>query len=109
MEACEGQVEAHGDLLEDSKKRILGLEAQADTWAAKYDADTAALSVSLKESQAAKAECVGKSEQSDTLIAECKKTVGQPFSHPGVVRMLSEKTPRGFFPTQAGLVRKIGQ
>jgi chromosome segregation ATPase len=77
VEACEGQVEAHGDLLEDSKRRILGLEAQADTWAAKYDADTAALSVSLKESQAAKAECVGKSEQSDALIAECKKTVGQ--------------------------------
>ena len=77
VEACEGQVEAHGDLLEDSKKRILSLEAQADTWAAKYDTDTAALSVSLKESQAAKAECVGKSEQSDALIAECKKTVGQ--------------------------------
>ena len=77
VEACEGQVQAHGDLLEDSRKRVLGLEARVDTWAAKHDADVSALSASLKASQAAKAECIGKSEQSDTLIAECKKTVGQ--------------------------------
>ena len=75
VETCEGQVDAHGDLLEDSKKRALSLEAQVDAWAAKHDADTAALTSSLKASQAAKAECIGKSEQSDTLIAECKKTV----------------------------------
>ena len=41
VETCEGQVVAHGDLLEDSKKRALSLEAHVDAWAAKHDADTA--------------------------------------------------------------------
>jgi septal ring factor EnvC (AmiA/AmiB activator) len=72
----EGTLEAHGDLLADSKKRTEQLEDQLGVWQTKHAEDTDACAAALKDEQHAKASCVGSYAESDTIIGDLKKTLG---------------------------------
>ena len=75
-EMLEGTLEAHGDLLADSKKRTEQLEDQLGVWQTKHAEDTDACAAALKDEQHAKASCVGSYAESDTIIGDLKKTLG---------------------------------